>query len=101
MVVAEGTRLGGTLEALIQDQRVTIAHVVRPGEPFVFGHTGRPYGSKAFRAWLRLRCVSAGVPALSPHSARHTFASLAFDDGVPVQEDGEDYCRRHQLAEIF
>ena len=29
MVVAEGTRLGGTLEALIQDQRVTIAHVVR------------------------------------------------------------------------
>lgn len=63
-------------------------HIKRlpPGEIYVFGHRGRPYGSKAFRDWLRIQCKAAGVRPLPPHSARHTYASLALDAGVPVQD---------------
>lgn len=57
-----------------------------PGERYVFGHAGRPYNSNAPRRWLRLVCASAGVRPLSPHSLRHTYASLTLDAGVPVQD---------------
>lgn len=58
----------------------------KPGELLVFGHNGRVYGSKAFRDWLRITCRKAGVRSLPPHSLRHSYASLAFDAGVPVQD---------------
>lgn len=55
-------------------------------EVYVFGHGGRPYDSNAPRRWLQLLCRRAGVTTISPHGLRHTYASLALDAGVPVQD---------------
>ena len=57
-----------------------------PGELLIFGHNGRPYGSNAMRRWLTLQCKAAKVKLGSPHSLRHSYASLALDDGVPIQD---------------
>jgi integrase len=56
------------------------------GETFVFGHNGHPYDSNSLRRWLALQCKAAKVRPLPPHSLRHSYASLALDDGVPVQD---------------
>lgn len=58
----------------------------QPGELLVFGHDGRAYRARSYRSWLSTRCREAGVPELPPHSLRHTFASLALDAGVPIQD---------------
>lgn len=57
-----------------------------PGETLVFGHGNKPYRTSALREWLKRRCKQAGVRELTPHSFRHTYASLALADGVPVTD---------------
>lgn len=57
-----------------------------PGQEHVFGHGGKPYAATTYRQWLRRLCDTAQVRRLPPHSLRHTAASLALDDGVPVQD---------------
>jgi integrase len=52
----------------------------------VFGHGARAYRARTYRSWLATRCTEAGVTPLPPHSLRHTYASLAFDALVPVQD---------------
>jgi integrase len=56
------------------------------GAELVFGHDGRAYRARTYRSWLATRCTEAGVTPLPPHSLRHTYASLAFDALVPVQD---------------
>lgn len=63
----------------------------RPGQSLVFGYTPtgdkeRAYRPRSYRSWLRTRTTEAGVSDLPPHSLRHTYASLAFDAGIPVQD---------------
>lgn len=59
----------------------------RPGTVLVFGKAGEePYGVNTLRGFLTRCCREAKVRELPPHSLRHTYASLAFDDGVPVQD---------------
>lgn len=55
-------------------------------DALVFGHDGRPYACSTLRIWLTRLCKRAGVTPLSPHAARHTYASLALDAGVPIQD---------------
>lgn len=57
-----------------------------PGQDLVFGHGGRAYRARTYRSRLATLCKWAGVTRLPPHALRHTYASLAFDDGVPVQD---------------
>lgn len=57
-----------------------------PGQQLVFGHDGHAYRARSYRSWLATRCSISGVTPLPPHSLRHTYASLAFDAGVPVQD---------------
>jgi integrase len=57
-----------------------------PGQLLVFGHGARAYRARTYRSWLATRCTEAGVTPLPPHSLRHTYASLAFDALVPVQD---------------
>jgi integrase len=55
-----------------------------PACRLVLGRTDGPYDASTFRAWLRRLCVHVGVTPLPPHSARHTFASLAIAAGVSI-----------------
>lgn len=62
-----------------------------PGQTMVFGYTPkggkeRAYCPRSYRAWLTTRCTEAGATSLSPHSLRHTCASLAFARRVPVPD---------------
>lgn len=57
-----------------------------PGEALVFGHGGQAYRTPTYRLWLKRRCRAAGVPEYPPHSLRHTCASLAFAQRVPVAD---------------
>ncbi len=67
---------------------ILAAHIKRqaPGTVHVFGQKSGPFHATTYRHWLRRVCDSAQVRRLPPHSLRHTAASLAFDDGVPVQD---------------
>lgn len=58
----------------------------RPGELLAFGHNGGSYRPSTLRLWLTRRCKAAGVTPLTPHSFRHTYASLAIDAGVPITD---------------
>lgn len=60
----------------------------RPGIALVFGQgkRGRPIRAASYRRWLWTHCRRAGVTPLSPHSTRHTFVSLALDEGTPIQD---------------
>jgi integrase len=46
---------------------------------------GRPMSASTFARWQRRIIAVAGVPALSLHGMRHTFATLALHAGMPVQ----------------
>jgi integrase len=45
---------------------------------------GRHWHPDSIRTHLRRACQAAGVPALTPHSLRHTGATLAVAQGVPL-----------------
>jgi integrase len=47
---------------------------------------GSPVGSKAVTGALRRVCEVAGVPRLTPHGLRHSFASLMIAEGHDVAE---------------
>jgi integrase len=57
-----------------------------PSCQLVLGRPDGPYDPATFRTWLRRLCQRVGVPALPPHSLRHTFASLAIAAGVSIPE---------------
>lgn len=59
-----------------------------PAQQLVLGHPG-PYAAQTYRKVLRRLCRRAGVTPLTPHSLRHTFASLAIDNGVSLPELAE------------
>lgn len=44
----------------------------------------RRLSDSGFDALLRRRCAAAGVPALTPHSLRATFVTLALEAGAPL-----------------
>lgn len=72
---------------------VLVAHRARqkPRETHVCtsSATGRIPDPKSVQCWLRRLCASAGVVSHSPHSCRHSFATLALDAGVPLKEVSE------------
>lgn len=45
--------------------------------------------AKAIRMWVERLCERAGVTVLSPHAARHAYATLALEAGVPLKEVSE------------
>lgn len=57
-----------------------------PKQQLVFGHDGRAYRPRTYRSWLEVRCRALGISNLPPHALRHTYASLALDEGVPIQD---------------
>lgn len=62
-----------------------------PGQELVFGYVPkggreRAYRPRSYRSWLTTRATEAGVPTLPPVALRHTFASLALDARVPIQD---------------
>lgn len=64
-------------------------HAVWMGRPGWISDEGQRMES--FSRGLRLSCARAGVPILNQHALRHTWASLAFEDGLDlkvVQEIG-------------
>ena len=60
----------------------------RPGERrvCVSAWSGRLPDPKTIQGWLRRLTLDIGVSPLSPHSTRHTCASLMLASGVPVTE---------------
>ena len=84
------TKTGKVRTVDFPDEIVPIlrAHQMRqpPGELLAFGHNGGAYRPSTLRLWLARRCKAAGIPALPPHSFRHSYASLAIDAGVPITE---------------
>jgi integrase len=56
------------------------------GERYVFGRDGRVPHPVTIRTWLRRICRVAGVTVLTPHATRHSYATLALDRGVSIQD---------------
>jgi integrase len=92
------TKSGRTRVVDVPDEVMQIlsAHRKRqpPSELYVIGsrQVGRkraPVLAMALNRWLYRLCVRAGVKVLSPHSCRHTFATLALEAGVPLKEISE------------
>lgn len=67
---------------------VLVAHRARQpaSSVLVFSPNARPLHASTLRLWLKRCCMRAGVPDMPPHSLRHTYASLALDDRVPIQD---------------
>lgn len=51
--------------------------------------TGRRPTAGAIHKWLALLTAAAGVTQHSPHSTRHSYATLALEAGVPLKEVSE------------
>lgn len=76
---------------IVCDQLAALRKRQPTAQTFVFGYTPkggkeRAYRPRSYRSWLLTRTKAAGVSDLPPHSLRHTYASLALDAGVPVQD---------------
>lgn len=68
------------------DEEHAALYPERERSPYVFPNmTGEPYRPDSMYGEMRRVCQSAGVPLLSPHDLRHTFASLAALRGVRVE----------------
>lgn len=74
----------------VPDEVVELLAALRKRQPagqlLVFGHGARSYRARTYRSWLATRCAEAMVPPLSPHALRHTCASLALAQRVPVAD---------------
>lgn len=69
---------------------ILVAHRVRqkPRERSVCtsSYSGTVPRPRTVHSWLQQLCADAGVTVLSPHSTRHTCASLMLSSGVPITE---------------
>lgn len=65
------------------------ASVVRPLSPernFIFWTVpGRPLALSNWQHKHQQVCAEAGIPTIRLHDLRHTFATLALEQGIPVQ----------------
>lgn len=72
---------------------ILVRHRARqaPGEQWVIRSraTGRIPSPGALDMWIQRMARKAGVPEHSPHATRHTYATLALDDGVPLKAVSE------------
>jgi integrase len=82
--------IGPTLVALLQDHRdrlrveEDLAGVVYRRGGYVFcKEDGNPYHPKFFTDRFRDLCVTADVPVIVLHDARHSSATVGADHGVP------------------
>lgn len=62
----------------------------KPGDELLFpdrqgGYMRRPYSSPSKRSWFKNAITASGVPTITPHSLRHTAASLAISAGANVK----------------
>lgn len=73
-------RLLDIAAASLAAQAVALAAVLRSA-----GRRGGVRDDKAMRAAFARTCAAAGLPRLTPHALRHTYASLQLQRGAPVQ----------------
>lgn len=70
--------------------RVLAALLATPDRTgFVFrgrASTGRPLGYSTAQEWFAAAIAAAGLPEVTIHALRHTFASVALSRGVPVTD---------------
>ena len=63
----------------------------RPADQLVFGRGDRPWGKSHQAAPMALACKNASiVPAVGFHQLRHTWASLAVMNGMPLMMVAEN-----------
>jgi integrase len=77
----------GPLAALSAWRSATVVRpFLRPENNFVFGiKPGYPLGLTHWQNWHKTFIARAGIPFLSLHSIRHTFATLALEEGIPIK----------------
>ncbi|MGI8881013.1 MAG: tyrosine-type recombinase/integrase [Jatrophihabitans sp.] len=57
-----------------------------PGQDFVFTtREGKPYAPSSFDDRLHYLAAQAGLPRLSPHELRHTFATRSLESEMPLK----------------
>lgn len=61
-------------------------YMTRARRPLFTTVTGRRLDTSYLRRLISRLSDTAGLPALTPHDLRRTFATLALDDGVPLRD---------------
>lgn len=99
------TRKSRRLKLPAETVALLTAHQKRQpaSEALIFGHGGRPYASHEIRRMLRVVCTKAGVRPLTPHSLRHTCASILLADRVPLPDVAKrlGHANSHITAKIY
>ncbi len=58
----------------------------REGATVLVDEAGQPLRPERFGDWLQREMATAGVPVIRVHDLRHSFATIALGQGVPVHE---------------
>ena len=84
-LVPLGRRARAALRDYLARERPVLA-AKGPGEPWLFlSRTGRRLGRERLFAIARTHALAAGLPAISPHVLRHSFATHLLENGADLR----------------
>ncbi len=84
-LVPLGTRAQAALKRYLAEERPVLA-AKGPGEPWLFlSRGGRRLGRERLFVLARQYALKAGLPAISPHVLRHSFATHLLENGADLR----------------